>query len=58
MSEVIAVYCPHTWGDQMAGSDGAFRICKGPCRTTWYDGQPEPRVQIGKIEPIEEAHEG
>ena len=47
------VYCEHRWGDQMTGSDGAFRICKS-CQMTWMDGQPEPRIAIAKIEEMPE----
>lgn len=46
------IYCQHEWGDQIAGSDGAFRVCKGPCHASWHDGEIEPQVQIGKIEEI------
>lgn len=48
------VYCQHLWGDQMSGSDGAFRVCGGACKATWMDGQPEPQKQIGQIQETEE----
>lgn len=44
------IYCQHMWGDQVAGSDGAFRICKAACHATWLDGRPEPQVQIGQVD--------
>lgn len=55
------IYCQHIWGDQMSGSDGAFRVCKAACHGTWMDGGVEPQVQIGQIEEstevVQEAYE-
>lgn len=55
MSTIRAIYCQHIWGDQMSGSDGAFRVCKAACHASWMDGTPEPQVQIGKIETSDEV---
>lgn len=57
MGNLEAIYCVHDWGDQMTGSDGAFRICRSACKYTWYDGQPEPKVKIGDIETLEITEE-
>lgn len=54
MNESKPVYCQHDWGDQMSGSDGAFRVCRA-CRNPWMDGKPEPQIQIGKIEALEDV---
>lgn len=44
--------CVHRWGNffEGFGKDEArrFKSCRGLCKGTWYEGEPEPEVVIAR----------
>lgn len=47
--EIICVHCWSTWFD--AHGDGQrWRICRGLCKRSYFEDEPEPRVVIARIE--------
>lgn len=50
----MELVCVHRWGDWFETPyeepPKRFRMCKGLCKQTLFEGDPEPRVVLAKTE--------